>query len=280
MLRKGCHALMFGGTLVKTHTREDLEDKLLPKYFSISQDVIRLIRSGKLAPGMRIPSENEIIENYRVSNTTARKALQELNSGGWVVKIKGKGTFVHGKGVVRSVDRILSFTRNMTEAGFKPSTKVLHHGVLRKGYSALINGRRYSMEGPVFKIHRLRFADNIPMMLEVRYISLALCPGIEKLDLTESLYDIYRNKYQRELTEIHQMLSAYMLESEAATFFDLHGPVPGFLVDGVTFCGREIILEMEKSIYRGDRYTFAVRAMYYSAEEPAAFKPEPSLHAR
>jgi GntR family transcriptional regulator len=247
--------------------RENPESRF-PKYFSISHDIIQLIRSGKLSPGQRIPSENEIIEKYGVSNTTARKALQELNAGGWVVKIKGKGTFVHAKRVVRSVDRILSFTRNMTEAGFKPSTKVLHHGVLRKGYSAMINGRRYSMDAPVFKIHRLRFADKIPMMLEVRYISLALCPGIEKMALTGSLYDIYWEKYGHELTEIHQMLSSYMLESEAATFFDLHGAVPGFLVDGVTFCGREIILEMEKSIYRGDRYTFAVRAKYPSSEEP------------
>ncbi len=266
MPRSGCRAVWGWGTALKNPTRQDANGRL-PKYFSISQDIIHLIRSGKLGPGERIPSENEIIQEHSVSNTTARKALQELNAGGWVVKIKGKGTFVHVKDVVRSVDRILSFTRNMTEAGFKPSTKVLHHGVLRKGYSAMINGRRYSMDGPVFKIHRLRFADSIPMMLEVRYISLALCPGIEKMNLTGSLYDIYKEKYGHELTEIHQMLSTYMLESEAATFFDLHGSVPGFLVDGVTFCGREIILEMEKSIYRGDRYTFAVRAKYASSEE-------------
>jgi GntR family transcriptional regulator len=248
-------------------TRAQIEERL-PKYFSISQDIIKMIKRGKLLPGMRTPSENEIISKYKVSNTTARKALHELNAGRWVVKIKGKGTFVHGQGVTRSVDRILSFTRNMIEAGFTPSTRVLHHGILQKGYSALINGRRYSMKGPVYKIHRLRFADDLPMMLEVRYISLALCPGIDKMDLTGSLYDAYRSRYGLELTEIHQMLSAEMIEAEAASFFDIHKPIPGFLVDGVTFCGREIILEMEKSIYRGDRYTFAVRAMYLALEKP------------
>jgi hypothetical protein len=36
--------------------------------------------------------------------------------------------------------------------------------------------------------------------------------------------------------------------------------MPGFLVDGATFCGNEIILEMEKAIYRGDKYSFGVRA--------------------
>ena len=107
------------------------------------------------------------------------------------------------------------------------------------------------------------------MMLEVRYISLALCPSIDEATLTESLYEVYRTKYGHELTEIHQMLSTYLIESEAATFFDLHGPVSGLLVDGVTFCGREIILEMEKSIYRGDQYSFAVRAiMHPSADAP------------
>ena len=252
---------------MKSMNRAQIEDHL-PKYFSISQDIIKLIKRGKLMPGMRIPSENEIIDKYRVSNTTARKALHELKAGRWVVKIKGKGTFVHGQGVVRSVDRILSFTRNMIEAGYTPSTKVLHHGVLVKGYSEYINGRRYSMKGPVYKIHRLRFADDIPMMLEVRYISLALCPGIDKVDLTKSLYSAYREKYGHELTEIHQMLSTDLIESEAASFFDLHKPTPGFFVDGVTFCGREIILEMEKSIYRGDKYTFAVRAMYLAMDRP------------
>ncbi|MGA2481467.1 MAG: GntR family transcriptional regulator [Spirochaetia bacterium] len=253
---------------MRLQTRAQIDERL-PKYFSISQDIIRMIKRGKLMPGMRIPSENEIIDKYEVSNTTARKALHELNAGRWVVKIKGKGTFVHGQGVVRSVDRILSFTKNMIEAGYTPSTKVLHHGVVQKGYSAMINGRRYSMKGPVYKIHRLRFADDLPMMLEVRYISLALCPGIDKIDLTASLYDAYRDKYGLELTEIHQMLSTEMIESEAAPFFDIHSTIPGFLVDGVTFCGREIILEMEKSIYRGDRYTFAVRAMYLAQEKPS-----------
>ena len=37
-----------------------------------------MIQSGKLKPGTPVPSENEIIEKYQVSNTTARKALHEL----------------------------------------------------------------------------------------------------------------------------------------------------------------------------------------------------------
>jgi GntR family transcriptional regulator len=83
----------------------------LPKYFQISQDIISRIRSGQLIPGMQIPSENEIIQHYQVSNTTARRSLHEIEAAGWGKRIKGKGTFVRDRNVQRSATRILGFTR-------------------------------------------------------------------------------------------------------------------------------------------------------------------------
>ena len=99
---------------------------------------------------MKIPSENEIIKKYSVSNTTARKVLQEIESAGLVTKIKGKGTIVCDSQVVRTANRILSFTKNMLETGRKPGTKLLDARVVSEGYSATINGRRYTMKGPVY----------------------------------------------------------------------------------------------------------------------------------
>ena len=232
----------------------------VPKYYRISRQITDMIRSGKLNPGMRIPSENEIIKKYQVSNTTARKILREIEAAGWVTRIKGKGTFVRERNVQRSANRILGFTKNMLEAGYIPSTKVLDARKVKTGYSVTINGRRYVMPGPVYKIHRLRFADEIPMMIEVRYISPQFCPGIEKQDFTGSLYEIYEKQYGLNLVEIHQMLSTIMVDGGTQGFFDVHEPIPAFKVEGVTFCGKEMILEMENSIYRGDKYRFCVSA--------------------
>ncbi len=236
------------------------ENQSIPKYFQISRDIVDLIRSGQLKPGMKIPSENEIIKQYIVSNTTARKAIAELDAGGWVSRIKGKGTFVRERDVSRSANRILGFTRNMIEAGFSPSTKALDARQVNEDYSAVINGRRYIMNGPVYKIHRLRFADDIPMMIEVRYISMEFCPGIENKDFSGSLYDIYEKEYGLHLVKINQMLSASTIDAVTRGFFNLVNPVPALRVEGVTFCGKEMILEMEDSLYRGDKYRFSVCA--------------------
>jgi len=56
------------------------------------------------------------------------------------------------------------------------------------------------------------------------------------------------------------MLSTIMLDGLTQRFFDLSQSVPAFRVEGVTFCGKEMILEVEDSIYRGDKYRFSVCA--------------------
>ncbi len=234
--------------------------KTIPKYYRISRDTIERIQQGDLTPGAKIPSENEIIEAYSVSNTTARKALQELEQSGWVTRIKGKGTFVRNRTIERSATRILGFTKNMIEAGRTPSTKLVGLHLFEPSRSISINNRQYTLEGPLCKIQRLRLGDDVPIMFETRYISTRFCPGLHKHDLERSLYEIYEKEYALQLYEIQQELSAVMLARDVLTYFDLDESVPAFRVDGVTFGGKELILEMEQSFYRGDIYQFTVTA--------------------
>jgi GntR family transcriptional regulator len=232
----------------------------VPKYLNIANDIVCAIREERLRPGENVPSENELIRRYGVSNTTVRKAHQELERGGWAIRIKGKGTFVRQRAVDRSVDRILSFTKNMLQEGRTPSTEVLGVYLRRKPHALTIHGRTYTLRGPTCVIERLRRADGVPMMKETRYIALRFCPGIQDMDLSQSLYAIYENEYQLLLTEIHQTLSTIVLERKQLESFCVDKPVPAFCVEGVTLCGKELILEMERSIYRGDLYRFLVTA--------------------
>ena len=233
----------------------------LPKYFEISREIIAAIQSGKLKPQSLAPSENEIIEKYQVSNTTARKALHELEKAGWVTRVKGRGTFVKNNTVDRSINRIFGFTKNMLEAGRKPSTKLLGFHLRKDDHTQTINGREYTLKGPFCEIERIRCADGIPMMKETRYISLKLCPNVQRKNLESSLYDIYEKDYGLRMTELHQMLSAMVVEGDLLETFEVEKPIPAFRVEGIAFCGKDLILEMEEAIYRGDMYRFSAKAM-------------------
>lgn len=210
--------------------------------------------------GAAVPSENEIIEKYRVSNTTARKALHELEKAGWVTRIKGKGTFVRSNIVERSINRIFGFTKNMLEAGRKPSTKLIGFHLRDDDHSRTINGRQYTLKGPFCEIERVRFADGVPMMKETRYISLRFCPDIHRQNLEHSLFNIYEKNYGIRMIEFNQMLSTVLLERDWLKVFDLTRTIPAFRVEGVTFCGKDLILEIEDAYYRGDMYRFSAKA--------------------
>lgn len=231
-----------------------------PKYFQISREIVSLIQRGKLPAGAPVPSENEIIGKHRVSNTTARKVLAELEKAGWVARVKGKGTFVRDFAVLRSVNRIFGFTKNMLEAGRQPATRLLGFHLHDGDHAQVVNGRKLTLHGPYCEIERLRLADGIPMMKETRYISLRLCPDIQRRDLEQSLYDIFKRDYGIQLTAIHQMLSAVILDGDWLKVFEVNKPIPAFRVEGASFCGKNIIVEMENSVYRGDMYRFSANA--------------------
>ncbi|HAZ03808.1 MAG TPA: GntR family transcriptional regulator, partial [Marinilabiliales bacterium] len=155
-----------------------------PKYIVISKEVIQKIEAGELQPGDKIPSENELIKNYNISNTTARKCLLELEHKGWATRIKGKGTFVLNRTEDKRLTRVLgsfhaikeSFSDNLKREGFTPKNIILEKTILENGISSNINGRHYIMEGYVLKIHRLRYGNELLLKDETKYISMNCCP--------------------------------------------------------------------------------------------------------
>ncbi len=49
-----------------------------------------------------------------------------------------------------------------------------------------------------------------------------------------------------------------MIDTVIRSFFDVQKPMLAFRFEGVTFCDKEMILEIEDSIYRGDKCRFSV----------------------
>ncbi len=68
--------------------------KKLPLYQVMKADLEAAIRTGQFQPGEAVPSESELIAQYRVSSTTARRCLDELASDGLLDRMRGRGTFV------------------------------------------------------------------------------------------------------------------------------------------------------------------------------------------
>lgn len=240
-----------------------------PKYSLISNEIIQKIESGELQPGDKIPSENELIKQYNISNTTARKCLLELEHKGWGTRIKGKGTFVLNRSEDKHLTRVLgsfhaiqeSFNDNLVKEGLRPRNIILEKTILEMGISSKINNRHFIIDGPVLKIHRLRYGDNLLLKDETRFISLTLCPKINLFDLETPLLKIYETSYQLQPETVERSLRTIVVDpKDPANYFENEKPLASFLLDGAVICNNGKVVEIEKSVYRGDKYKFSVSA--------------------
>jgi DNA-binding GntR family transcriptional regulator len=66
------------------------------EYVKLADRIAADIASGKLPVGAALPSERAMIEVYRVSIGTVRRAVRELRERGLVATLPAKGTFVVG----------------------------------------------------------------------------------------------------------------------------------------------------------------------------------------
>ena len=60
----------------------------------VAQELLRLIASGDLAPGERLPGERQLAEMMNVSRVSIRAALQQLKTQGFITAVQGGGTRV------------------------------------------------------------------------------------------------------------------------------------------------------------------------------------------
>src|SRR3546814_14386181 len=58
----------------------------------IASELLRMISSGELAPGERLPGERQLADMMGVSRVSVRAALQQLKAQGLVTAVQGGGT--------------------------------------------------------------------------------------------------------------------------------------------------------------------------------------------
>ena len=97
----------------------------LPLYHQLYELLRGDILSGRWQPGDLLPPESELMERYQLSRTTVRQVLDMLVNEGLIYRQRGRGSFVAYPTVEQALVRIISFTDDMLQRGFAPSTRVL-----------------------------------------------------------------------------------------------------------------------------------------------------------
>lgn len=86
-----------------------------PIYEQVKFSLRRLILSGSMKPGDRLPSVREMSASLAVNPNTVQRAYRELEQEGYTYSIPGKGSFVADDNIVDQ-GRIDALLRQLDEA--------------------------------------------------------------------------------------------------------------------------------------------------------------------
>jgi DNA-binding GntR family transcriptional regulator len=229
-----------------------------PMYQQLHRALLRRIREGRLGAGSRFLTEREISSQFAVSRATANKALSSLVAAGILEFRKGVGTFVQERGLDYDLGTLVSFTDKARAAGKVPSTRVLRVASLAGGQIPPEVARALgpaSDEGVLY-MERLRLADRTPVILERRHVLARLCPGLEREDLSASLYALWTKRYQLRIAGADQSIRAVRMGRADARLLGQKSGAAGLLVTSTGRLEGGAALWYERTLYRGDAYEF------------------------
>lgn len=233
-----------------------------PLYTKVADYVMENIQSGQWPVGYMLPTELELCEQFGLSRPSVRTALLSLVNDGYLVRIKGKGTFVTTPlRLEESTIFIESFAEEMHRQGRPIQTEVLEFRIMLAEEKV-----RLALQLPegatVIKLTRLRYcADNIeegPIVLTTSYYPM-------KLSFLQN-YDFSGISVHQALAE-HGMARKYMekhinvavLDARSSRLMCLEN---GTLALSIVSCTRDTddeLMEYCESLYPADRNEFILK---------------------
>jgi GntR family transcriptional regulator len=230
-----------------THT---LNDGPRPKHAQLT-DVLADLATKELGPDVAIPSERELMSKYDVSRSTVRKAIESLIADGLLRRIAGKGTFV-ARPRLESRLHLASFSQDMRRRGLTPSTLLLRIGPAVPP-SEVASALGLAPDAEAWRLDRVRLADGQPVALENGWYPQVLLPGLDRQDLSGSLYQVFEEAYGFAIDAAEQTLWGETADSATAARLDAPLHTPLLVFRRVSRAG-DHRLEYVVSRYRGDRY--------------------------
>lgn len=231
----------------------------LPIYYQVKEILKEKIESGFFKAHEALPSERELGEKYDISRMTARRALTELESEGYVYREQGKGSFVAEPKLRQALSKLTGFTEDMQDRGLKPGAKVLDIKVIA-GDEELAEKFSVPSDENFVRLQRVRLANGEPLAIETSHLRHKLCEGIEDIDFTDrSLYETLGKEYGIHLGRAEQTVEATLAGEFEAQVLGIKTGVPILSTERFTYLEDDkTIIEYARSAYRADRYKLYV----------------------
>lgn len=179
-------------------------------WFSIARQVEADIAERRLSAGDKLPTEQQLCDQFRTNRHTVRRALAHLQARGLVESTQGRGSYVRKPSIMYQIGRRTRFSDLLEQQAANPSTRTLTLEI-RPATPSVAAALSIKAGTPVIYVERMGFANDQPMSIANHWFSSARLPGFRQhyarsQSITRALTDCGVADYTRFRTRISSRL--------------------------------------------------------------------------
>ena len=218
----------------------------------IRSQVEARILSGDLAPGERLPTEAELMQQFGCSRMTVSKALSALADAGLIERRKRAGSFVSRPRVHSMVLDIPDLAEEVAARGQAHRYRLIRREVGEAGIA------HFGPEGgQVLALDGLHLADNVPFAFEQRLVDIAAVPDIAGVDFDHLAPGSWLLRHVP-WDEAETRIAAEGASGSIADWLDVEAGVATLVVERRTWRGPDSITFVRQH-FRADQYDLVAR---------------------
>lgn len=226
------------------------------KYLAIYNELVEKIQTGRLKPTTKLPSENELVEQYDTSRETIRKALTMLSQNGYIQKIKGKGSFVLD--VTKfdfPISGLVSFKELAQKMG-KPWKTIVYEFDLVKPDDYLQQQLNVTSKDNVWKVLRAREIDGERIILDKDFFSKKHVPSLTREICEGSIYEYLEQEMELKISFAKKEIFVDDPTEEDRKYLDLKDYNHIVVVKNYVYLEDASLFEYTESRHRLDKFRF------------------------
>lgn len=189
------------------------------KFTEIYDTLKQQLLDGCFDKNHMLPTEQVLTKEFQCSRNTIRRAIAQLQEEGFVQSIKGKGVVLLENNAAASFQINLHDFKGLSSIqmskAVKTATSVLKFQILTID-EALALKTGFPKGTQVYHLHRLRYFDNEPLVLDINYFHKDM---IKDLSVDIAQNSIYA--YIEQVLKLHVIACRRMIRVEKASEQDM-----------------------------------------------------------